>query len=272
VPALSPLGDAAGRLLVELPFEEGEGLADVRVGKERWPCQVRTFSGLPPDGAAAGGPASRWYAPGERVQRPREILNPSTEPMPGTARVVAVTPLGRRRKLAAKAEVMGPVGDAFHAFLAADRGGDAATRTAMASRLLSAHGVSGALDPGTLLEASDSLRAFLDSRFAGAVWFHEWPVRARTAAKHPRLLVGEVDLFLELPDGFVLVDHKSFPGGEAERDERLAAWAQQLGWYAQVLARVTRKPLRAAFIHLPIRGEMAEVDLSQLARPASPGG
>ncbi len=270
VPALSPLGDAAGRPLVELPFEEGEGSAEARVGEGRWPCQVRTFSGLPPDTAAAGGPASRWYAPGERVQRPREVLNPSTEPMPGTARVVAVTPLGCRRKLAARAEVMGPVGDALHAFLAADRGGDAATRTAMASRLLSAHGVSGALDPGTLLEASDSLRTFLDTRFAGAVWFHEWPVRARTTGKHARLLVGEVDLFLELPDGFVLVDHKSFPGGAAERDERLSTWAQQLGWYAQVLARVTGKPLRAAFIHLPIRGEMAEVDLSQLARPDDP--
>ena len=90
--------------------------------------------------------------------------------------------------------------------------------------------------------------------------------------KHPRLLVGEVDLFLELPDGFVLVDHKSFPGGEAERDKRLSEWAPQLGWYAQVLAKATGKPLRAAFIHLPIRGEIAEVDLSQLAQPASPVG
>lgn len=267
VPALSPLGDATGRGRVELPFEEEEGASEVRIGQGRWPCRVRTFSGLPPDKAAAGGPASRWYAPGERVRRPREILSPSTEPMLGTARVVAVTPLARRRKLAAKAEVMGPVGDAFHAFLAADQGGDATARTAMASRLLSAHGVSGALDPGTLLEASDSLRAFLGARFAGAGWFQEWPVRARTTGKHPRLLVGEVDLFLELPDGFVLVDHKSFPGGAAERHERLTKWAQQLGWYAHVLAMATGKPLRAAFIHLPIRGEMVEVDLAQLARP-----
>jgi ATP-dependent helicase/nuclease subunit A len=263
VPALSPLGDAVGRLLVELPFEEGEGVGEARVGKGRWACPVRTFSGLPPDTARVPRSASRWYAPGERVQRPREILNPSAEPMPATARVVAVTPLARRRKLAAKAEVMGPAGDAVHAFLAADRGGgDAAMRTAMALRLLSAHGVDGALDPETLLEASDSLRTFLDDRFAGAVWFHEWPVRARLAGKHPRLLVGEVDLFLELPAGFVVVDHKCFPGREAERDERLPEWAQQLGWYAQALATATGKPLRAAFIHLPIRGEMAELALS----------
>jgi ATP-dependent exoDNAse (exonuclease V) beta subunit len=267
VPALSPLGDAAGKLLVELPFEEGEGLSEVRVGGRRWPCRVRTFSGLAPAGVAPGGLARRWYAPGERVRRPREVLNPSTEPMPGAARAVAVTPLGRRRKLAADEKVMGPVGDALHAFLAADRGGDAGARVVTSSRLLSAHGVTGALDPETLLEAADALRAFLDARFPAAVWFREWPVRARMGGAHPRLLVGEVDLFLELPDGFVLVDHKSFPGGAAERDERLPVWAQQLGWYAQVLARATGKPLRAAYIHLPIRGEMAEVDLSRLAGP-----
>jgi ATP-dependent exoDNAse (exonuclease V) beta subunit len=188
--------------------------------------------------------------------------------MPGAAHIVAMTHLGRRRKLSAKAEDMGPVGDAVHAFLAADQGGDSATRLAMASRLLSAYGVAGALDPGTLVEASDSLRTFLDARFAGASWFREWPVRARMTGRHPRLLVGEVDLFLELPDGFVLVDHKSFPGDETERDKRLVEWASQLGWYAQVLAKATGKPLRAAFIHLPIRGEMAEVDLSQLTQAA----
>jgi hypothetical protein len=266
-PALSPLGDAAGKLLVELPFEEGEGLSEVRVGDGRWPCRVRAFSGLAPEGAAGGDLARRWYAPGERVRRSREVLSPSTEPMPGTARVVAVTPLGVRRKLAADEEVMGPVGDALHAFLAADRGGDAGARTAMSSRLLSAHGVTGALDPETLLDAADALRAFLDARFPVAAWFREWPVRARLGGEHPRLLVGEVDLFLELPDGFVLVDHKSFPGGGAERDERLPVWAQQLGWYAWVLARATGRPLRAAYIHLPIRGEMAEVDLSRFAGP-----
>jgi ATP-dependent exoDNAse (exonuclease V) beta subunit len=75
-------------------------------------------------------------------------------------------------------------------------------------------------------------------------------------------VVGEVDLFLDLPDGFVLVDHKSFPGNETERDRRLIDdYAPQLRWYAKVLADALKKPLKAAFIHLPIRGEMAEVAL-----------
>jgi ATP-dependent exoDNAse (exonuclease V) beta subunit len=77
----------------------------------------------------------------------------------------------------------------------------------------------------------------------------------------PRLLQGEVDLFLERPDGFALVDHKSFPGSDRERDERVVAHAAQLGLYAFVLERALGKPLLAAFIHLPIRGEIVEVDV-----------
>jgi ATP-dependent exoDNAse (exonuclease V) beta subunit len=70
-----------------------------------------------------------------------------------------------------------------------------------------------------------------------------------------------VDLLLELPDGFVLVDHKSFPGNDRDRDERVVAHAAQLGLYAFALERALRRPLRAAFIHLPIRGELVEVDV-----------
>jgi len=204
-----------------------------------------------------------WYDAGPRVERPPERLNPSSEPAGGTARLVAVTPLAGRRELAARSEDMGRVGDAVHAFLAADGGGDREARRAAAARLLAAHAVAGAIDPGALLEASDALRSWLEARHPGATWRREWPVRARLGGPAPRLVVGEVDLLLELPHGFVLVDHKSFPGGERERDRKVTEeWAPQLGWYAAVLARALGKPLAAAYVHLPIRGEMAEVELS----------
>jgi ATP-dependent exoDNAse (exonuclease V) beta subunit len=155
---------------------------------------------------------------------------------------------------------MAPLGDAVHAFLAADRW--KGERDALAARLLQSYGVIGAVAPASLVRASDALRAFLDGRFPGAAWRREWPVRARISdRRHPRLLQGEVDLFLERPDGFVLVDHKSFPGIERERDERVVAHAAQLGLYAFVLERALKKPLLTAFIHLPIRGEIVEVDV-----------
>ena len=262
LPALAPLADDSGKLRIDLPFSAAAGRAEVRIGNRKWACAVRDLSGFPPAPAARSPGAVRWYLGGDRVARPPERLNPSSEPLPGAARVLGVSRLGGRRALAATSVDMGPVGDALHAFLAADPGGEQPPRLTMAARLLAAHGVAGALSAETLLDASDALKCWLAARYPGATWFREWPVRARLAGEPERLLVGEVDLFLELPDGFVLVDHKSFPGGDGERDRRLEEeWAPQLGWYAKVLAQALGKPLQAAYIHLPIRGEMAEVRL-----------
>lgn len=263
-PALDPLRGAGGAPVLALPFDAEEGAGAWAAGGRSWPCPVATFSGLPPGRPATPAPTRAWYAAGARRPRPPEILNPSTEPFPGEARVVGVTPLAGRRALEGSGPSLREVGDAIHAFLAADAGGEAggeaARRTAMARRLLEAHGVEGRLSPATLLDAAAALRAHLEARFPGARWFREWPVRARLPGEPPRLLVGEVDLFLELEDGFVVVDHKSFPGGADERDRRLVdAWAPQLAWYARALAGALGKPLRAAFVHLPLRGELAEV-------------
>ena len=261
--ALAPLADESGKLRMDLPFSAAHGNAEVSVGKRKWGCEVRELSGFPPIAVATASRSMRWYESAARTGRPHERVNPSSEPLPGPARVLGISRLGGRRALAAPAADMGRVGDALHAFFAADAGGEAPTRLAKAARLLAAHGVADTLAPETLLDASDALQGWLAARYPAASWFREWPVRARLPGAPERLLVGEVDLFLELPDGFALVDHKSFPGGEGERDRRLAEeWAPQLGWYAKVLTQALGKPLRAAFIHLPIRGEMAEVQLA----------
>jgi len=260
--ALGLLSGPDGTMLLEAPFEAEAGLHTIGVGEAVWPCNVRELSGLPPAVATPARASTLWYAASPRVERPAERLNPSVEPLAGNARIAKVERLGGRKPLDAKPEQAGKVGDAIHGFLAADRQGPVEARAAMATRILKAFGVVGAVSPETLLSASDALRTWVDARYPGATWYREWPVRARLAGPSPRLLVGEVDLFLELPDGFVLVDHKSFPGTEKERDRKLVEeYAPQLGWYAKVLATALKKPLKAAFIHLPIRGEMAEVGL-----------
>jgi ATP-dependent exoDNAse (exonuclease V) beta subunit len=261
--ALAPLQDAAGKQLLALPFAwPTPGKAEVAINGLTWSCGLRQVSGLPPVTTATPRADVRWYTPGTPAQLPAETVNPSGEPLPGAARIVQIVRIGNRQPIKCTIDSAGPLGDAIHAFLAADQPGDATVRTAMATRLLDAEGVVGAIAPETLLSAADALRTWLDPRYPGATWHREWPIRARLATTPPRLVVGEVDLYLDLPDGFVLVDHKSFPGSETERDRRLIDdYAPQLRWYARVLASALKKPLKAAFIHLPVRGEMAEVEL-----------
>ena len=262
---LELLRGADGKALLAAPFEAAPGERELAVGDAAWPCRVRALSGLPPPPASAARSSTQWYAAATRAPRPRETLAPSAEPLPGAPRIVQIASLGVRKPLTASRELAGLVGDAIHAFLAADRP-SAPARATMASRLLTAFGVAGAVAPESLLAASDALFCYLSARFPGATWRHEWPVRARLSGDPPRLLIGEVDLFLDLPDGFVIVDHKSFPGSEKQRDRRLVEdYAPQLGWYAKVLTMALKKPLKAAFIHLPIRSEMAEVALASAA-------
>ena len=260
--ALQPLCDATGQAAVVFPFGAIEGMEMVRVGNLEVACLVRAVSGMEVEQAAVEGTPRAWYDGAPRVERAAEVATPSSESIgeaaPGC--VGRVWGLAGRMVLSGAMD-MASLGDAMHAFFAAD--GTTGDREGMATRLLGAYGVAGAVAPTSLVQASDALRSFLNGRYPGAAWRREWPLLARFSdGGQPRLLQGQVDLFLELPDGFVLVDHKSFPGSERERDARIVRHAVQLGTYAFFLERALRRPLRAAFVHLPIRGEIVEVDVT----------
>ena len=264
IPGLAPLCDGEGRPLLHLPFGAAEGDATVRVQALAFGCRVRALSAAEAAPVAVVPAPRPWYDGGRPRARPAELLNPSSERLQAdvACRALRVTALAGRAQLD-KVSDWGALGDAVHAFLAADRWTGDRERVAM--RLLAAHGVVGAVAPGSLLQASDALRSFLEARFPGAAWRREWPVCARLSdGGQPRLLRGEVDLFLERPDGFVVIDHKSFPGNERERDERVAVYGTQLGLYAFALGRALGRPVLGAFIHLPIRGEIVELDVGQV--------
>lgn len=72
---------------------------------------------------------------------------------------------------------------------------------------------------------------------------------------------GDIDLLVPTDSGWLLVDHKSFPGGREQRDEKLLKWAGQLDAYRAAVEAATEQKVTELWIHLPVRGEVVRLEL-----------
>jgi hypothetical protein len=73
---------------------------------------------------------------------------------------------------------------------------------------------------------------------------------------------GVLDLLLETPTAYVIIDHKTFPAKAASAwRAKCAGFIPQLVAYAILLDAVGEKKVAAAWVHLPVGGGMVEVVL-----------
>jgi ATP-dependent helicase/nuclease subunit A len=73
-----------------------------------------------------------------------------------------------------------------------------------------------------------------------------------------QIMEGWIDLLLEGPEGFVLVDHKTYPGNNPEghiREEYLG----QMAAYSNAVLAATGKPVVRTLIHFPALGSIYEI-------------
>ncbi len=166
--------------------------------------------------------------------------------------------IGTRFPIAGQPE-MELIGSAMHGFLAADRPGlSDAQRKKMAGGLLARWNVAAAVEVDAVLGASVALRNWVESNWPGARWHREWPMRMRMP--NGSTLRGIADLVLETSAGYVVIDHKSFPGNREKAVEKAAGYAGQVLAYAQAIRAATGKPVAGSFIHLPVVGLVVPVE------------
>jgi ATP-dependent exoDNAse (exonuclease V) beta subunit len=109
--------------------------------------------------------------------------------------------------------------------------------------------------------ASDALSAWVAKEWPGATWHREWPVWQRK--QDGAIIRGIADLVLELPTGFVVIDHKSAPGGSDDKVKaRAASYGPQLAAYAEVITRSLGRPCLGQFIHFGVLGLIARMELT----------
>jgi hypothetical protein len=149
------------------------------------------------------------------------------------------------------------VGTAVHAFFAADERGRAIhERHALATDLLSRHGIADALRAEDLIAMADRLWAWVGSTFgADAVVRTEWPLSLRLPGGTQAL--GTADLVVEAAHATAVVDHKSF--GIASARSKTEALAGQLGCYADAISRARPGAPVSTWVHLPFEGVVVQL-------------
>ncbi len=209
---LDELRDAEGQPHVRLEADR------IEVGETAFPARGLDL-GDEEDGVLAPQDAVVYAAPAVApVAFPLRSVRPSDQRAERVPTILETVRLGERIALPGSPDLQA-LGEALHGVFAADDlDKPHAERLELARGLLARWHVP-QLDPAAALAASERLRAFLAERYPQGTLRFEWPVHAEFDG---RVIAGRVDLLVDLPDGFVLIDHKSFPGALALDDERLA--------------------------------------------------
>ncbi|MEO8902787.1 MAG: 3'-5' exonuclease, partial [Polyangiaceae bacterium] len=266
---LDELSDQRGPLLTLPELGASEPSLGIRgLDGERFSVPVRawSFKAADADERADSSEPRFWFAratgspdtPPYRVTPSDAATHAVTLPK---ARVVGTHRFAARMPFVHTAGVSRDrIGTALHAFLAADYPElSHAERGDLGVRLLAGAGLDASITAASLISSSDSLRAFVATRWPGALWHREVPVSAALDSEHGlRRIEGTIDLLLQTPAGFVIIDHKSFPGSATQWAAKALEYAPQLMTYAMTI-EMSGGLVIGRFIHFTVGGGMVEL-------------
>jgi ATP-dependent helicase/nuclease subunit A len=189
------------------------------------------------------------------VHLPSRITASSQDSAGHEANVLLASELGPR--LAAHgSDEWGAVGNAVHAYLGTGHGAlDAGQRLKLAERIIGRWSVGHLIAPDLLLSSGTRFEAYLEAEFPGWVRHREAAIGWRP---ENRVMEGWIDLLLESPEGFVLVDHKTYPGNDPEGHIR-EKYLGQMAAYRDALMAASGKPVLRTLMHLPALGQVYEL-------------
>lgn len=204
------------------------------------------------DDCAVGPPAKvlencHWFNSRPRVKADPLWHRPSAA-SGGTFKVVETDTVGVRLSLAGKPD-MTSLGTALHLCIAR-AGVLGGISVSEIEHILKAWAVAHHVDKDSVCAQIAAFQAWLAKRWPGCPVYVEVPIEAD--GPNGTRIRGRIDLLVEEPSGWILLDHKSNPGG-ATRDEELAAeHGPQIQSYAHALLSATGKPLAQRWLYLPV--------------------
>lgn len=126
----------------------------------------------------------------------------------------------------------------------------------VAGRLLKNWTVEKGVSPETLMECTDNLFSWIAKTWPEAKIRCEVPMTYHD--DKGTLYQGFIDMLLELPDGYVIIDHKTHPMA-FDAESYAASCAGQLRLYRKAVEAATGKTVKQTIIHLPNLGMCFDV-------------
>jgi len=254
---LDILKGADGKRVIEWSLDTGSQI--LQIGNAQIPVTVFAYQ---PDSSELGISAEEtFYLPALSAlanDYPAARINPSSlESRADTANVSLdiIENFNTRIYIKGQPE-MDALGNAIHAYLAIDYSPlSDEQRLELAQELIKQWGVETAIEVSEVVAVGQHLVEFLDRRYPGYKAFREWPMLLRN--DKGQIMQGWIDLLLELPNGYVIIDHKSYPGPNPQ--EWAKKYAPQLEAYKEAVEKATGKPVIDMLIYLPVRGEILKM-------------
>jgi ATP-dependent exoDNAse (exonuclease V) beta subunit len=146
---------------------------------------------------------------------------------------------------------MDKLGNAVHAYFAVEHKAKAGEeRLMLAKRIMKNWDMEDFIEYFEVTDAGKRLSEFLEINYSGCKIFREWPMFMRN--DEGQVIQGWIDMLIETREGYVIVDHKDYPG--ADVIERAEKYKTQLIAYEEAVEKSTGRPVVDILLHFPISG------------------
>jgi ATP-dependent exoDNAse (exonuclease V) beta subunit len=175
-----------------------------------------------------------------------------------TCKVAESVPIGKRMSLKSGAD-MEKLGTAIHGCIGASfTNPDVPLTVEEIATVLQRMGVATAVQPQEMHDQIIAFLAWIKSRWPETVPYAEIP----TVMQMPngQVLQGRIDLLLKVTGGWILLDHKSNPGG-ADRWEKIAQeYAGQLDAYKNAVELASGEKVLESWLFMPVAAVVIQVE------------
>ncbi|HWD93556.1 MAG TPA: UvrD-helicase domain-containing protein [Verrucomicrobiae bacterium] len=222
-------------------------------------CRTRELT--PPEAVQNRVPDKEylWFTqPSSRTPKlPAQIIPSACAPMV-SAKVAEILSFGSPIQMSHKFEDDTDLGDALHAIFAAEfTHPNHPKRATTAERILKEFGCEHSVWLEDVLRAVDVFREDLEKKFKPKQILVEVPFSFRNPAG--QLIAGFIDLLVQVTDGWLVIDYKSFQGQKADWEAKALGYSGQLDCYRQAMFAMNMKA-ESLWIYFVLGGALIRVE------------